>query len=202
MANEGALRTPGSGESIAADLDEHGQKVQKVGQMIWTGTEWKRLSGNATDGASAAEELPVANLLLNSEGTLDRQRRNQNNKVGLPMAARTAEATVGVTNYNGTKLHVDLIINKSGEGSISLSLLDQVPEFLANFVKIVGTGGPLNARFQVAPGLPTSAGSSEAGQPAVFVQTANLCVPSFFELRVTPTGASIWEYELLYSLMV
>jgi hypothetical protein len=194
----GSLRTPGIGETIASHT-QSGEAVQEVGAMLWTGTEWKRVSGNIADGEPVVESVPVVPTLLNQAGTVDRQRNNIDNEVGLPLKNWTGvKATPYIKNYNHTKLIVNLFIAKAGSGTIQISVVGEL-HTIAVF-RATNNDGVYN----LAPGLPfATKGSAEGGgAPESTTETAGCIIPAQFLIRVTPSNETAWEYEVRYSLLI
>jgi hypothetical protein len=192
-------RTPGEGENVKSHA-QGGEAVQEVGAMLWESVkkEWiPASSGNTKDAESAAEALPVQNLLLNQSGTMDRQRNNTSNEIVLASGARTGEQhTAAIRNYNARFLEMFLRITAVGTGTLQLGISPSGEGFNVKFAATA-----LNQRCQMGPGLPTEKGQAGA-YPRSEMQSVNAAVPGTFIIWVFPSDGSSWTYEIFLSLLV
>jgi hypothetical protein len=208
VENSGIMLWDGTGwVTPAGDTQPTGahnakSQVLNAGQMLWESVkkEWiPASSGNTKDGESASEVLPVQNLLLNSAGTMDRQRNNVHGAVALASAARTSTAATGaIVNYNWSKLSIglDITVNPGATKTLTVSVFQAASPtnlVVCRFKAVEGSW-----LFQLAPGLEAEqikGSSSDA-------YSANGVVPAQFLLQVIPSDASSWTYEVTYDLLV
>lgn len=198
-----SLRTPSGTEAVASDTQgagahNEGAVVQNMGAMVWEPgiKDWVPAVGAVSDAAIADTVPLIANGLLNQAGSIDRQRNNLTNNAIAPGAYTETKASEVIKNYNHSKLLIYLHIEKAGSGTLRLSLInDQRTE--VTYPPNTGT----DQVMAIAPGLATQNGVSE-GEQIVATLSTNMLVPTKFQIKVTPSGSTTWEYSVNYDLLV
>jgi len=134
--------------------------------------------------------------LCNAEGNFDQQRNNHHQLVAFASEVRTkTAATAPITNYNWTKLHINLHItgNPGGGKALTVSVFGGNPDqVICRFPAVEASRA-----FQMAPGL-------EVGTPgnAEDAYRENAVLPGVFQIQVIPSDSSSWTYEMFYDLLV
>jgi hypothetical protein len=185
--------------------------VPNVGVMLWEATkkEWiPASSGNTKDGESAAEALPVQNLLFNEvAGTMDRQRNNSATVELWPSETHAAAVQKAITNYNARGIQIELNITAAGTGYLALNVLDFAGHYAGISVQPITGATPLSHSFTIYPGIAAYPKPTEG--PVYLVYPAgehNATIPGVIarncQLQVAPSEAVNWTWSLSYQLLV
>lgn len=191
-------RTPGVGEKVK-NVVQSGEVVQEVGPMLWGGATWGRVgSAQSIPDASVGSLLGETAIgLCNLDGTFDQMRNNYRGVVAIAAGAyTTTQISENINNYNHTKMRAFLHVIKAGSGTITMSWVDS-RHTMVTFPACSGVDQTIN----IAPGLLNNAGESVAGM-IIATMSVNMVVPKNSTLRVTPSGGTSWEYEVIYELLV